>query len=499
MNKKSILGLILFSCLTITGMFVGADYLISQGEKIGVGQNQSYTAEDDQNNKEASENSKGYHLATQDSSNKNASTDKDILSDKEVIPNKEVTPDKNASSKEDNRSDKSSSTDKSNSTDESNSTDNSNLTDNSLFTDINEGTNEKVTVDEESSKEELTITSSSVNLSKEEPWLAANPSDTGGDIAEKSGQNTSDTKEALGKQVKVAPDLELINSDHKTYQDYIPEMVIDSAIETALDINNPSLNLKAEAAILFDVKTKKVLYHKNAVEAKMPASTAKLLTSLLALEWCKESEEVTVGPEVKMIATDSSKANIHEGEILTIRNLLEGMLLPSGNDAAYAVATHVGRKSLQDPNASCKEAVIEFAKLMNQKAKELGVKNSNFKSPDGYDALGQYTTAYDMGIIGLAALENNTIREITKKVRSRNIFVSGRDVTFENTNSLLNSSRAAYYSHAIGLKTGTSGLAGKCLVAAAEYKGREVLCVVLKSNSSGRWEDAKTLLSYGLK
>ena len=91
------------------------------------------------------------------------------------------------------------------------------------------------------------------------------------------------------------------------------------------------------------------------------------------------------------------------------------MLVPSGNDAAYVLAAYVGRKSLQNSDASLKEAIPEFIRLMNEKAKSLGALNSVFKTPDGYDAIGQYTTAYDMGLIGMAAANNETIVEICSK------------------------------------------------------------------------------------
>ena len=132
-------------------------------------------------------------------------------------------------------------------------------------------------------------------------------------------------------------------------------------------------------AILIDADTKEVLFHKNACKPLFPASTSKLLSSLVTLEWCQEDEEVLVGEEVNYIASDSSKANIREGQILTVRNLLEGMLLPSGNDAAYVAAAYVGRKSLEDPEAPGEVAVGEFVRLMNEKAESLGAINSFLK------------------------------------------------------------------------------------------------------------------------
>ncbi len=309
----------------------------------------------------------------------------------------------------------------------------------------------------------------------------------------------SDSSETYSTSVEAsAPEL-ICDSKSVDYQAFIPAMVVDSQLEDKLDISNPDIGVDATAAILFDADTKEVLYYKNAVQAMFPASTAKLLTALVALEWCAEDEEVTIGDEIKMIASDSTRAYLKEGEVLTVRNLLAAMLLPSGNDAAYAIAAHVGRKSLRETEASREEAVTEFARLMNKKAENLGVKNSCFKTPDGYDAVGQYTTAYDMGLIGMAAAANDTITAVSSQGSSRNIFPSGEDVTWTNTNKLVKKYSGQYFSHAIGLKTGTSSMAGRCLIAAARDGDQSAVCVIMDSSSTGRWEDAIELLKYGLQ
>jgi D-alanyl-D-alanine carboxypeptidase (penicillin-binding protein 5/6) len=291
----------------------------------------------------------------------------------------------------------------------------------------------------------------------------------------------------------------IYDSSEADYLSYIPELQTDDELNEALDIDNPDISIDAEAAILFDAATKQVLYYKNPVKAAFPASTLKLLTAIVVLNWCTVDEEVTIGDEIKLIASDSTRAYLVQGEVLTIRDLLEAMLLPSGNDAAYAVAAYVGRKSLSNPLASREEAVTEFIRLMNERAKELGVKNSCFKTPDGYDAIGQYTTAYDMGLIGMAAAGYDTIVEIARHSRISTTFISGEEVTWKNTNKLISRYSGEYYSHAIGLKTGTSTMAGRCIVAAAKSEDRKVVCVILDSTIAGRWEDAIRLLKYGLE
>lgn len=280
--------------------------------------------------------------------------------------------------------------------------------------------------------------------------------------------------------------------------DISSEVEGDASVETALNIINPSIKINAESAILLDSKTGKVLYHKNATTAVYPASTTKLMTALVAIELCDLDKEVTIGNEVNYIASDSSRAYLAEGERLTFQMLLDGMLVPSGNDAAYAVAACVGRVSLHNDKVDSKTAIKEFVRLMNEKATELGLKNTCFKNPDGYDEEGQYTTAYDMGIIAIEALKNNTIRTITGKSYARNVFLSGEDVTWYSSNKLIVSGSGKYYKYAIGLKTGSSSLAGRCLVSAAEKDGSTYISVVMNSSIAGRWDDSIALLEYGI-
>jgi D-alanyl-D-alanine carboxypeptidase (penicillin-binding protein 5/6) len=298
---------------------------------------------------------------------------------------------------------------------------------------------------------------------------------------------------------KVEKDIPLIKDCHAiNYMSYIPELEMSNVIEEALDIDNPNIKISATSAILFNATTGKVLYYKDPVTAVFPASTSKLLSALVALDWCEDDEEITVGSEIKLIASDSSKAGLKKGAILTVSTLLEGMLLPSGNDAAYVMATYVGRKSLDKPKAEDLTAVKEFVRLMNEKAKELGAENSCFVTPDGYDAIGQYTTAYDMGQIGMAAATNKRILTITKKSSTRNTLISGEQITWANTNSLIKKGSPYYLSSVIGLKTGTTTMAGRCLVSAAMKNDNVIVSVIMHSTSTGRWNDSIKLLNYGL-
>ncbi|SHO52734.1 D-alanyl-D-alanine carboxypeptidase family protein [Anaerocolumna xylanovorans] len=283
------------------------------------------------------------------------------------------------------------------------------------------------------------------------------------------------------------------------YMSYIPAMKCSEEVKEALSVSNPEISVDAKAAVLVDAEDGKVLYHKNALEPIFPASTAKLLTALVVLDWCKTSEMVKVGKEVSMIPYDSSRAGLRAGDKLKVYNLMEAMLLPSGNDAAYALAVYTGRKSLKDNKADEMAAIREFTRLMNDKARRLGAENSCFISPDGYDAIGQYSTAYDMAKIGLKAIKSETITKIAKERTATIKMVNGRALPLWNTNALINKDSMWYDSHVIGLKTGTTGLAGRCLISAARTDSGLVLSVIMNSTSEGRWRDSLKLIKYGRK
>lgn len=469
MNKKSVLGLILFSCAVIAALFLGAMLLIKQEPDPNYKQNQqdinnevSLSPNEEVNNIEdkASDNGIDDEWYYPDDTNDDL---QDTEDDSQIIEGEpgnndqidsvdlgEEGPDEATEPNED-----------------AENTDNSDASD-----------NEEPIVEE--------------GEGQDSTELVSDPS--------VDDQDEEDTTDTIGEGIIDLPDMQLISDSNQVdYMTYIPDMVYDSKIETSLDIVNPTLDIKAKSAILFDAGTGEVLYYKDPVTPVFPASTTKLLTALVALDWCMEEEEVSVGGELDLVAADSTRAMLKKGQLLTIRNLLEGMLVPSGNDAAYVIAAFVGRKSLNNEEASLKLAIPEFIRLMNDKAASLGAVNSSFRTPDGYDAIGQYTTAYDMGMIGMAAADNETIIEICNKSKARNVFPDGLDVTWNNTNSLIVKESGRYYPYCLGLKTGSSTMAGRCLVSVAKKDDRVVVSVIMDSDSVGRWEDSTILLKYGIE
>ncbi|MDF2610509.1 MAG: putative rane protein [Lachnospiraceae bacterium] len=348
----------------------------------------------------------------------------------------------------------------------------------------------EVDTENDSESEETIVENNHVNNDKEN-----NQTDDDNNAAIEREESQESQKSQDSEESKALMDNGILGSEEKEND----SVEVISAAVSALNIINPAINIEATNAILMDCETGNVLYHKNAMMPIYPASTTKLMTALVALDLCDITEEITIGEEVGFIASDSSRAYLKEGQRLTMQMLLEGAIVPSGNDAAYVIAAYCGRKILDNRDADAKTAIRAFVNQMNEKAKELGLISSQFMNPDGYDEEGQYTTAYDMGIIAMEAIKSLTIRTISGKSSARNIFLSGEDVTWKTSNKLINTGSGMYYQYAIGLKTGTSSHAGRCLVSAAEKDGKKYISVVMNSTSAGRWEDSIDLLSYGIE
>ena len=254
--------------------------------------------------------------------------------------------------------------------------------------------------------------------------------------------------------------------------------------------NSLSVDITAANAIVINADTNTVLYQKNGTDKIAPASTAKMITALTVLDYCSPDDEMRVGAEIEMMQDDSSRAWLMQGDTLTVRQLLVALMLPSGNDAAYTLAVNAGKEIAGDMGLSNAQAIDVFMDKVNQKAKSLGAENSNFVVPDGYDADGQYTTAYDLAVIAKACLDNPYISEIVASDSSYERWPNGREVTYNNTNELLNPDSQYYLPEVIGLKTGTSSLGGACIVSAAVINGNTYICAVMGSTEDGRYQDS---------
>lgn len=238
--------------------------------------------------------------------------------------------------------------------------------------------------------------------------------------------------------------------------------------------------IPAKAAILLDVKTGQILYSKNMNARLAPASTTKILTAIIAIESGKLDDIVKVS--ARAAGTAGSSMHLYAGQIITLRELVTGLLLRSGNDAAVAIAEHLAGSS------------EEFVNIMNQKAQLIGAYNSQFKNPNGLSAQGHYSTAFDLASLARYALSNPTFAAIVNTKETTIEWLDrrghGTDKPLRNTNKLL-----WMLSDADGVKTGTTNEAGPCLVSSATRGNQKLIAVVLHDHA--RWQSSLKLLQYG--
>lgn len=258
------------------------------------------------------------------------------------------------------------------------------------------------------------------------------------------------------------------------------------------DVNRDTLQTLAQAAfaeesfgakymVIYDTTADVVLFEKNSSTQIVAASTIKLLTALTMLDYVGDDAIFTVGSEISMIGAGSSTAKLKKGYTLTLEQILDALLIPSGNDAAYVISAHVGRKLAKDPEITNKEAVALFLEKMNEKAKSLGAVNSSFTCPDGYPNDTQYTTASDMMKISVAAAANEKIRNTTSKVFVTYTMSDGTVLEYTNTNKIMIPSSSYHYEGLFGLKTGTTNAAGQCLIAGCDIYDHEVIIAIFKA------------------
>jgi len=250
-------------------------------------------------------------------------------------------------------------------------------------------------------------------------------------------------------------------------------------IQAATVLAAPQIN--SEAAYLINVNNNQVLYEKNGDKLMYPASTTKIMTALVALKHGDLDSIVTV--KASSVGVEGSSLNLKVGDQLTLRDLLRGMMAVSGNDAAQAVAEHVGGGSSQ-----------VFINWMNEQAVTLGAAHTHFSNPHGLpDPSNQYTTAHDLAIITAYAYKQpGFVDYVNQKYQTIRFINRGTSEREENINELL-----GVYPGCNGVKTGTTREAGECLVAAAKRNEVQLIAVMLKS--SDREHDAAKMLDYGFQ
>lgn len=242
-------------------------------------------------------------------------------------------------------------------------------------------------------------------------------------------------------------------------------------------------NLNSRYAIVLDRNSKAVLYEKNSNERVPMASTTKIMTAIVLLESLEKDNNLTLESKIEVCkeagAIGGSRLGLKTGDKVSVNDLLYGLMLCSGNDAAIQIAVSIGG------------SVEGFANLMNEKAKELGLKDSHFVTPHGLDMEGHYTTAYELALIADYALNIEKFSEVVK-TKTYTVMINGYSKNISNTNELL-----GYLNGVNGVKTGFTNGAGRCLVTSANRNGFNIITVVLGADTKKiRTKDSIALIEY---
>lgn len=240
-------------------------------------------------------------------------------------------------------------------------------------------------------------------------------------------------------------------------------------------IKEPDVN--SRACVVIDRKTNSVLFGKNENSKKKMASTTKIMTATIIIEKCNLTDTIEISK--KAAGTGGSRLGLKTGDKITVLDLLYGLMLRSGNDAAVALAEYAGG----DING--------FAELMNAKALELGLTNTHFETPHGLDSNEHYTTAYELALLSNYALNNPTFAKIVG-TKNYTITINGSPKDLSNTNELLGNMEGVY-----GIKTGFTNGANRCLVTACKKNNMNIICVVLGADTKKfRTIDSIKLINY---
>lgn len=270
--------------------------------------------------------------------------------------------------------------------------------------------------------------------------------------------------------IVLADDLSPVEDDFN-----VNEFMHDSNLQTNSANDFPTIN--SRAYIILDRKSSTVILGKNHNQRKKMASTTKIMTSLVVIENCNLSDTVEISK--KAGSTGGSRLGIKTGDKITVNDLLYGLMLCSGNDAAVALAEHVAG------------SINNFSELMNNKALELGLTNTHFITPHGLDADEHYTTAYELAILSNYALKNETFAKIVG-TKEYTITINNNVKTIRNTNALLGNLNGVY-----GIKTGFTNGANRCLVTACKRGDMDIICVVLGADTKKfRSTDSIKLMEY---
>lgn len=293
--------------------------------------------------------------------------------------------------------------------------------------------------------------------------------------------------------------------------------------------------ITSEFVVMYDLTEDRILYNKNGNKKCYPASTTKLMTAVVSSKILSKDTVITVGDEIHMIDPESTTAGLEEGMQLTYEMMLDAMLLPSGNDAAYTLAVNSARVYKEDDTLSNEEAIKVFAQLMNEAAEQLGCKGSHFTAPDGIHDDDHYTTAEDLTRIAAYARSLPLVMNSCKKDHAEWELISnghessdedeeesevsvGDDdsenlnidsplgfeysdtVEWDNTNAMIIPDSGQYSKFADGMKTGFTDQAGTCVVSSATISGHTIIATVMNATTIyQKYHEANKLFEVGFK
>lgn len=254
--------------------------------------------------------------------------------------------------------------------------------------------------------------------------------------------------------------------------------------------------LFAQQYFVYDCKANTFLKSSGDANTQVyPASITKLFTAYVAMQHLAPTDQVTVGDALDFVVPGSSVAKLEAGDVLTVEQLVEAMMLPSGNDAAYVLACEAGRRIQNNPQLGIHTAKDAFVAEMNTQAAAVGMTGTHFLNPDGIHESGHYSTFGDLAILGKLAMANETIMKYANTAREK-VTLHGETVEWKNTNKLVDRTNSYFCPYALGLKTGQTPDAGSCLLSAFRKDDTELIIGVFGCpNEDDRFDDTIQLFN----
>lgn len=332
------------------------------------------------------------------------------------------------------------------------------------------GSKDSVSSVDEQGIDVTVMTNDTVSAASVQPSASSKTENVSSASTETDTQSSDDSIENASSK----PEKDSVSSK---FNDTDSEKIEQDDSDTSSDkVDSKNMTPVCRSALVYCIDDDKMLYEDSVNDTVAPASLTKLLTAAVVLEYLNPDYLVTVGTEQDLVAPESSRCYIEIGNQLTVHDLLTGMLLCSGNDAAYTAAVATARAD--DPELSDEEAVERFVEMMNDLASAIGMNDSHFAVPDGLDDSNQYTTASDLAKLAAYTLDIPEIREIVGTYYNSVTIESGESFEWVNTNQLIDPNSAYFREDVIGMKTGTTDAAGCCLISAAEKDGKTYIAVV---------------------